>query len=122
MNIETGYGSIRVAEKALQKIVAGAVAETEGIALSGDSAALQDRLRAAGRSGRIVLRMSDAGLEIELRIDVRFGERIQEVCRRLRENVQASVEKLAGLPVRAVNVAVEGLSGPRIDRGGAFSV
>ncbi|GGN97879.1 Asp23/Gls24 family envelope stress response protein [Saccharibacillus kuerlensis] len=124
MKIETGHGIISITEKALQKIVAGAIAETEGVALTAnESASLPERLRAAGRNGRIALRMGEAGLEIELRIDVRFGMRIQEVCRKLRDNVRLSVEKLAGLPVHVIEVAVEGLSGTRADRvGGAFSV
>lgn len=124
MNIETGIGSVRVAEKALYKIVAGAVAATEGIMLTAaDSADLPERLRAAGRNGRIILRMGEDGLDIELRVDVRFGERIQQVCRTLRGNVRRSVEELAGVPVGTVDVAVVGLSGTRVDRAGeAFSL
>ncbi|OWR30831.1 hypothetical protein CDO73_09595 [Saccharibacillus sp. O23] len=124
MNIETGIGSVRVAEKVLYKIVAGAVAATEGIMLAAaDSADLPERLRAAGRNGRIVLRMGDDALDIELRVDVRFGERIQQVCRELRDNVRSSVEELAGVPVGIVDVAVVGLSGTRVDRAGeAFSL
>lgn len=120
MNIETGIGSVRVAEKVLYKIVAGAVAATEGIMLAAaDSAELPERLRAAGRGGRIVLKMGEDGLDIELRVDVRFGERIQQVCRELRDNVRSSVEELAGVPVGIVDVAVVGLSGTRVDRTGA---
>lgn len=124
MNIETGIGSVRVAEKVLYKIVAGAVAATEGIMLTAaESADLPERLRAAGRSGRIMLKMGEQGLDIELRVDVRFGERIQQVCRELRDNVRSSVEELAGVPVGVIDVAVVGLSGTRIDRTGeAFSL
>lgn len=120
MNMETGIGSVRVAEKVLYKIVAGAVAATEGIMLTAaESADLPERLRAAGRGGRIMLKMGEGGLDIELRVDVRFGERIQQVCRELRDNVRSSVEELAGVPVGVIDVAVVGLSGTRTDRTGA---
>lgn len=117
MNIETGDGRITMTEKVLQKIVAGALVETEGVALvTDDAAGLTERLRAAGRSGRIGLKPSGNGVDIELRIDVRFGERIQDVCHNLRSNVQTSVEAIAGLPVGAISIVVEGLSGSRTDR------
>lgn len=117
MSIETGVGRITMTEKVLHKIVAGALADTEGVALGADdSADLPERLRAAGKSGRIVLKLLEDGVDVELRIDVRFGERIQEVCRELRSNVETSVEKLAGMPVVAVSIVVEGLVGARTDR------
>ncbi len=128
MKIETGYGHIRVAEKALRKIVAGALAQTEGIVIEGialekkspkeeGSTASSDRLRAAAKSGRIALHLRDRFLDVELRIDVRFGARIPEVCRQLKHNVGTGIETLTGLAVGTVTIVVENLIGLRIDRG-----
>ncbi|WP_172253837.1 Asp23/Gls24 family envelope stress response protein [Saccharibacillus deserti] len=119
MKIETGYGSIRVAEKALQKIVAGALAQTEGIVLKEEEAAgTPERLRAAAKSGRIALHIRETTLDVELRVDMRFGVRIPEVCRHLKQNVRTGIETLAGFTVGTVTIIVESLIGKRVDRGG----
>lgn len=47
---------------------------------------------------------------IEMRLRVRFGTRIDQVCRQVQERVKEDVETLTGLYVREVNVKVDSVS------------
>ena len=47
---------------------------------------------------------------IDLRIIVKYGIPIQEVCRQLQENVRETVANMTGLHVVEVNVKVEGVA------------
>ncbi|MDQ0171567.1 putative alkaline shock family protein YloU [Paenibacillus tundrae] len=57
----------------------------------------------------IELREQDTGLDIQLSVIVRYGIRMQEVCRDLQENVRAAVENFTGLPISTIHIQIEGI-------------
>ena len=67
--------------------------------------------RAALAGPPILVRVSDEGVTVRLRIIARPGSNLAETGRRVREAVGRAVERMLGLHVREVSVLVDGVGG-----------
>lgn len=55
------------------------------------------------------VRMEDGSVVIDVFVVLEYGTRISEVARNIMQNVRFAVERALGMPVRRVNVNVQGL-------------
>ena len=60
----------------------------------------------------IKVEQKDEGVIIEIKVVIKYGVNIPEVCSRIQEKVIEQVEKLTGLKVLAVDINVTGLDVP----------
>jgi uncharacterized alkaline shock family protein YloU len=105
-------GQIRVSDDVVATIAGLAALETPGItAMSGGiSEGLAKRLSGRNAQKGVSVEVGQLEAAIDLRVIVQYGVPIQEVCRRLQQNVREAVENMTGLRVVEVNVKVEGVS------------
>ena len=121
--LATGEGQISVAEGVVQKIAGKACREVSGVHSMGTGSArafgaLRERI--PGSSGPSVaqgvgVEVGETEAAIDLDIVVDYGVGIAELGRSIQRNVKQSVERMTGLRVVEVNVAVDDVYLPGTD-------
>jgi uncharacterized alkaline shock family protein YloU len=101
--LSSPLGRITIASAAISQIVAETALECYGVV--GMKGALRGRL---GRRARgIEIGRDGDDVTIELHVVVEYGLNLAEVASTVRNRVSYEVERLTGLPVRAVEVHIE---------------
>ena len=121
--LATGDGQISVAEGVVQKIAGKACREISGVHSMGTGSArafgaLRERI--PGSSGPSVaqgvgVEVGETEAAVDLDIVVEYGVGIAELGRSIQRNVKQSVERMTGLRVVEVNVAVDDVYLPGTD-------
>jgi uncharacterized alkaline shock family protein YloU len=122
--LATADGHISVAEGVVQKIAGKACREVSGVHAMGTSGsrafgALRDRI--PGSTGPsfgqgVGVEVGEAEAAIDLDIVVEYGVGIAELGRSIQRNVKQTVERMTGLRVVEVNVAVDDVYLPGDDQ------
>ncbi|REE88653.1 putative alkaline shock family protein YloU [Paenibacillus taihuensis] len=112
MTEELQTGIIRISDDVVATIAGLAALETPGIAAmsGGISEGLAKRLSGKNVQKGVSVEVGQLEAAIDLRIIVKYGIPIQEVCRQLQENVRETVANMTGLHVVEVNIKVEGVA------------
>ena len=112
MSEDNQTGLIRISDDVVSTIAGLAALETAGIAgmSGGISEGLAKRLSGKNAQRGVSVEVGQVEAAIDLRVIVKYGSRIQDVCRDLQENVREAVENMTGLTVVEVNVKVEGVA------------
>jgi len=121
--LATGDGQISVAEGVVQKIAGKACREISGVHSMGTGSARAFgamRERIPGSSGPNVaqgvgVEVGETEAAIDLDIVVEYGVSIAELGRSIQRNVKQAVERMTGLRVVEVNVAVDDVYLPAAD-------
>jgi len=121
--LATGDGQISVAEGVVQKIAGKACREISGVHAmgTGSSRAFGSiRERIPGSSGPNVaqgvgVEVGETEAAIDLDIVVEYGVAIAELGRSIQRNVKQAVERMTGLRVVEVNIAVDDVYLPAAD-------
>ena len=113
--LATGDGQITVAESVVQKIAGKACREIAGVHSMGSSGtrafgAIRERI--PGSTGPNVaqgvgVEVGETEAAIDLDIVVEYGVSIAELGRSIQRNVKQTVERMTGLHVVEVNIAVD---------------
>jgi uncharacterized alkaline shock family protein YloU len=121
--LATGDGQISVADGVVQKIAGKACREVSGVHSMGTGSArafgaLRERI--PGSSGPSVaqgvgVEVGETEAAVDLDIVVEYGVGIAELGRSIQRNVKQSVERMTGLRVVEVNVAVDDVYLPGTD-------
>ena len=121
--LATGDGQISVAEGVVQKIAGKACREVSGVHAMGVGSArafgaLRERI--PGSSGPSVaqgvgVEVGETEAAVDLDIVVEYGVSIAELGRSIQRNVKQAVERMTGLRVVEVNVAVDDVYLPGTD-------
>lgn len=116
---DSSLGRVEVAPAAIGSLVAEAVKECYGVVGMASRTRLGDTLASLGtslagsaqRGSRrgIDVRIDDDGIVLDLYVVVEYGTRITEVAAGVMRRVRFTIENTVGLPVKAVNVHVQGL-------------
>lgn len=113
--LATGEGQITVADSVVQKIAGKACREIAGVhamGTTGSRAFGAVRERIPGSTGPNVaqgvgVEVGEKEAAIDLEIVVEYGVSIAELGRSIQRNVKQSVERMTGLRVVEVNIAVD---------------
>ncbi|MBD2846201.1 Asp23/Gls24 family envelope stress response protein [Paenibacillus sp. IB182496] len=110
--LSTQTGVVRISDDVVSTIAGLAALETPGIAAmsGGISEGLAKRLSGRNVQRGVSVEVGQLEAAIDLRIIVKYGIPIQEVCRVLQQNVREAVLNMTGLQVVEVNVKVEGVA------------
>lgn len=104
-------GIIQIADDVVAVIASLAATKTKGVA--GMSGGITEgwAKRVGGKSATRGVSVEVGQLEaaIDLRIIVKYGEKIHEVAQEVQKNVKEAVETMTGLSVVEINVKVEGV-------------
>lgn len=110
-HLEENYGSIDISPTAVTTIASRAVNQCYGVvgmANKGLVNGIANLLTRENQRGIDVI-IEDGEIIIDVYVIVEYGVRIRTVAESVQNTVQFHVEKALGLPVRAVNVYIQGL-------------
>jgi uncharacterized alkaline shock family protein YloU len=104
-------GIIRIADDVVAVIARVATLDTEGISYMSGGMVEGIAKRVSGKYVQkgVEVTMTPHEAIIHLRVIVKFGVKIDTVCRKVQVNVKEAVESMTGLEVKEINVRVEGV-------------
>ena len=105
-------GEVRIADDVVAVIAGLAATEVEGVAsIAGKiTNELVAKLGMKNLSKGVRVDVSDAGVEVDLALVIRFGVNIKNVSVAVQEKVKSAIETMKGLEVVSVNIRVANLS------------
>ncbi|MEU3373072.1 Asp23/Gls24 family envelope stress response protein [Streptomyces sp. NPDC006660] len=118
-----GRGRTTIADGVVEKIAGLAARDVEGVhamgsGLSRTFGAVRDRVPGGGKSSvtrGVKAEVGEVQTALDLEIVVEYGVPIAELARDVRENVISAVERMTGLEVVEVNIAVSDVKLPDDD-------
>ncbi len=117
--VEEETGIVRISDEVIGVIAGLAASEIEGVAgmsagLVGD---ISNKITGKKSNSKGVKVTMDNGLVvIDLHMAVEYGMKIPEMSMKVQENVKNTVETMTGLNVALVNVFVESVIFPKVDK------
>ena len=115
-SLQTDHGSTSISDAVVEKIAGIAAREVSGVHAMGGSAAralgvLRDRLPGQSQSisQGVNVEVGERQAAIDIDVVVDYGVSIVDVSQAVRQNVIRRVERMTGLEVTEVNVAVNDL-------------
>ncbi|WP_214367888.1 Asp23/Gls24 family envelope stress response protein [Pseudonocardia sp. H11422] len=124
---DTSQGRTTIAASVVQKIAGIAAREISGVHSMGGGVsrafgAIRERIPGGGTGAANVagvqVEVGEKQAAIDLDIIVEYGASIVELARAVRRNVITAVERMTGLEVIEVNIAVNDIHLPDADNGG----
>lgn len=122
---DTGQGRTTISASVVQKIAGIAAREISGVYSMGGGVsrafgAIRERIPGGGTSGAsnvagVQVEVGEKQAAIDLDIVVEYGASIVELARAVRRNVITAVERMTGLEVIEVNIAVNDINLPELD-------
>ena len=121
---ETSQGKTTIAASVVQKIAGVAAREISGVHSMGGGmsrafGALRERIPGGGTGAAniagVQVEVGEKQAAIDLDIVVEYGASIVELARAVRRNVITAVERMTGLEVIEVNIAVNDIHLPMVD-------
>lgn len=108
---EEKTGSVQISDEVVSVISGIAAAEVEGVAgmSAGITSGIGEILGRKNLSKGVKVEIGETETAIDLFIIVKYGYKIQEVCKKVQKNIKEAVENMTGLKVVEVNVHVEGV-------------
>ena len=102
-------GLIRIADDVIATIARIAAEETPGVTstIGGWTEEVTKRVTGKGPQKGVMVEAGQMEAIIDIRVEVQYGVKIQDVCTQLQENVRNRVEEMTGLLVKEVNVKVD---------------
>lgn len=115
-HIEDSFGSIDISPTAVITITSRAVNQCYGVVGMANKNLVNGITNLLSRDAHrgIEVIIEDGEITIDVYVIVEYGIRIRTVAESVQNTVQFHVEKALGLPVRAVNVYIQGL---RLEKG-----
>ncbi len=110
-HIEDNFGSIDISPTAVTTIASRAVNQCYGVVGMANKNLVNGITNLLSRDAQrgIDVVIEDGEITIDVYVIVEYGTRIRTVAESVQNTVQFHVEKALGLPVRAVNVYIQGL-------------
>lgn len=104
-------GEIRIADQVVAVIAGIAASGVDGVttAASGFYEDIAKKITKKAVAKGVEVTILEDETIIDMRLRVRFGTRIDYVCRQVQERVKEDVETFTGLYVREVNVKVDSI-------------
>ena len=110
---EDRVGTVKISEDVIASITNMAACEVEGVSklvlksISNIKTAIPNYKPAV--KGVSIANIPNGGMELTLQIAVKQGHKLQDVAKRVQDNVLDAVQNMTGLSVKKVNVVVAGI-------------
>lgn len=104
-------GTIDIAPAAVETIAGHAINQCYGVVGMAGKSRLDDLAQRLSRDNHpgIEVNVEDDGITIDAYVIIQYGTRIRAVAESIQNTVKFHVEKAIGMPVKKVNVYVQGL-------------
>ena len=107
----SSIGEVMIADDVIATIAGLAATEVEGVsAMQGNvTNELVGKLGMKNLTKGVRIKVTEAGVAVELSVQMRYGYSIPKTCKSIQEKVKAAIENMVGLSVEVVNVHIVGV-------------
>lgn len=107
----SSIGEVMIADDVIATIAGLAATEVEGVsAMQGNvTNELVGKLGMKNLTKGVHIKLTEAGVAVELSVQMRYGYSIPKTCKSIQEKVKAAIENMVGLTVEVVNVHIVGV-------------
>ena len=107
----SSIGEVMIADDVIATIAGLAATEVEGVsAMQGNvTNELVGKLGMKNLTKGVRIKVTEAGVAVDLSIQMRYGYSIPKTCKTIQEKVKAAIENMVGLSVEVVNVHIVGV-------------
>lgn len=107
----SSIGEVMIADDVIATIAGLAATEVEGIsAMQGNvTNELVGKLGMKNLTKGVHVKVTEAGVAVELSVQMCYGYSIPKTCKAVQEKVKAAIENMVGLSVEVVNVHIVGV-------------
>lgn len=107
----SSIGEVMIADDVIATIAGLAATEVEGVsAMQGNvTNELVGKLGMKNLTKGVRIKVTEAGVAVELSVQMRYGYSIPKTCKAIQEKVKAAIENMVGLTVEVVNVHIVGV-------------
>lgn len=111
-------GNVNISDEVISIIASLATAAVEGVAgmVSTISGGFAELLGKKNPSKGVKVSVTEKDVTIDLAIIVEYGTKIPDIAWEIQEKVKSEVEAMTGLHVAAVNISVDGVNVPKVER------
>lgn len=108
---ESNLGTIDIAPTAVESIASQAINQCYGVVAMSSRTLLDGLAQRLSRDSHpgIAVNVADDGITIDAYVIIQYGTRIRAVAESIQSTVKFHIEKALGMPVKTVNVYVQGL-------------
>lgn len=112
--METGIGTIKIADEVVAQIAAIAATEVDGVsAIAGrDAKEFLNKAMKSGTGKGTKAVIIDHEVELTLSLSMAYGYNIPATCEQVQKKVKEVVESMTGLSVTDVDVRIAGITMP----------
>ncbi|MBQ3028445.1 MAG: Asp23/Gls24 family envelope stress response protein [Lachnospiraceae bacterium] len=107
----SSIGEVMIADDVIATIAGLAATEVEGVSsMQGNvTNELVGKLGMKNLTKGVRIKVTEAGVKVDLSIQMRYGYSIPKTCKAIQEKVKAAIENMVGLSVEVVNVHIVGV-------------
>ena len=107
----SSIGEVMIADDVIATIAGLAATEVEGVsAMQGNvTNELVGKLGMKNLTKGVRIKVTEAGVAVELSVQMRYGYSIPKTCKAVQEKVKVAIENMVGLSVEVVNVHIVGV-------------
>lgn len=113
VEIKNEYGQIDISNDVIAQIAGGAAVECYGIVGMATKNQIRDGLtdilRKENFAKGVIVRQEADNLIIDMYVIISYGTKISEVAYQVQSKVKYTVKQLLGLPIKSVNIYVQGV-------------
>ncbi|MBQ4145907.1 MAG: Asp23/Gls24 family envelope stress response protein [Clostridia bacterium] len=111
-------GNVNIADEVISVIASLAASEVKGVSgmVGGISGGIAELLGKKNLSKGVKLTANEDEVTVDLSIIVEYGVKIPDVAWELQKKVKNEVEAMTGLNVVGVNISVDGVNVPKLDK------
>ena len=105
-----GAGEVQIADDVIAVIAEIAALEVDGVfAIAGGKNDIVQTIRGKKGAKGIKVEIIEDEVQVDLALNVKYGIKIQDTCKKVQEKVKNSIETMTGLNVQSVDVHVVGV-------------
>ncbi|WP_088005891.1 Asp23/Gls24 family envelope stress response protein [Indiicoccus explosivorum] len=113
VEISNDHGRIDISNDVIAQVAGGAAVECYGIVGMATKNQIRDGLtdilRKENFAKGVLVRQEADNLIIDMYVIISYGTKISEVAYQVQSKVKYTIQKLLGLPIKAVNIHVQGV-------------
>lgn len=102
-------GSIKISNDIFYMIAAMATIEVEGVKSIVGIPADIEKINAKNSKKGIEIEFLEKGIQICVRISVEYGQKFEEIVKKIQENIKLKIEVMTSIKVLGVNICIESI-------------
>lgn len=102
-------GSIKISNDIFYMIAAMATIEVEGVKSIVGIPAEVEKINAKNSKKGIEIEFLENGIQVCVRISVEYGQKFEEIVKKIQENIKLKIEVMTSIKVLGVNICIESI-------------